>query len=60
MKAIARENAEIYFNHSKLKKSRLYQNKDEIKVKIEFLDNTVLIIKYNCRKLKKSYYINGN
>jgi len=60
VRAIARESAEDIFNHLKVKKSKLYQTKDEIKVRFEFLDDTVLIIKYNCRKLTKTYYLNGN
>ena len=60
MKAIARENAEHLFNHLKLKKSKFYQSKNEIQVQFEFLDDTILVIKYNCKKLTKSYYINKN
>jgi len=60
LKVIARENAENLFNHSKLKKSYFCQNKNEIKVRFEFVDNTILIIKYNCKNLTKSYYINKN
>ncbi len=60
MKSIARENAENLFNHLKLKKSKLYQNKNEIRVQFEFLDNTILVIKYNYKNLTKTYYVNEN
>ena len=60
LKVIARESAENYFNHLILKKSKLYQNKNEIKVEFEFIDKTILIIKYNCKKLSKTYYIHKN
>jgi len=60
MKTIARENAENLFNHLKLKKSRLYQNKNEIRVQFEFLDHTILVIRYNCKNLTKTYYLNKN
>jgi len=60
MKSIARENAENLFNHLKLKKSKLYQNRNEIKVQFEFLDDTILVIKYNCKNLTKTYYVNKN
>lgn len=60
MKTIARENAENLFNHLKLKKSKLYQNKNEIRVQFEFLDHTILVIKYNCKKLTKTYYMHKN
>ena len=58
MKAIARENAEILFDHLKLKKSKLYQNKNEIIVQFDFLDDTRLVIKYNCKNLTKTFYVN--
>jgi hypothetical protein len=60
LKSIARENAENLFNHLKLKKSRMYQNKKEIKVQFEFFDNTILVMKYNCKYLTKTYYVNEN
>ena len=58
MKSIARENAEILFDHLKLKKSKLYQNKNEIIVQFDFLDDTRLVIKYNCKNLTKTFYVN--
>ena len=60
MKTIARENAEQLFNQLKLKKSNICQNKNEIKVKFEFLDKTILIVKYNKKKLTKMYLVNKN
>ena len=60
MKSIARDNAEDLFHHLKLKNSKLYQDKNEIKVRIEFIDKTILVIKYNCKKMTKSYYIYEN
>ena len=60
LKAIARENAENLFSHLQLKKSEFFQNKKEIRVRFEFLDHTILVIKYNCKNLSKTYYINKN
>jgi len=60
MKTIARENAENLFNHLTLKRSKLYQNKNEIKVRFEFLDHTVLVLKYNCKNSTKTYFVNEN
>ncbi len=60
LEAIAREKAENLFEYLKLKKSRLYQNKNEIKVQFEFFDNTILVMKYNCNTFTKTYYLNKN
>jgi hypothetical protein len=60
MKAIARENAENLFLHLKLRRSKLYQNKNEIEVQFEFLDHTILVLKYNCRNLTKTYFVSEN
>lgn len=60
MEAIAREKAENLFEYLKLRKSRLYQNKNEIKVRFEFFDNTVLVMKYNCNTFNKTYYLKNN
>ena len=60
MKSIGREIAEDYFNNLKLKNSKLYQNKNEIRVQFKFLDNTLLVMKYNCKALTKTYYVNEN
>jgi len=58
LKSIARESAENLFNHLELKTSKLYQNKNEIRVRFEFLDKTILVIKYDCRNSTKTYYLN--
>jgi hypothetical protein len=60
LEAIAREKAENLFEYLKLRKSRLYQNKNEIKVRFEFFDNTVLVMKYNCNTFNKTYYLKNN
>ena len=60
MKSIARKNAENLFSHLTLKNSTLYKKKNEIKVQFEFLDNTVLVMKYNRKNFTKSYYVNKN
>jgi len=60
MKTIARENAEDLFNHLELKESKIVQNKNELKVHFEFLNNTILVIKYNCKSLVKTYYVKEN
>jgi len=60
MRSVARENAEEIFKHAELKKSELYQNKNEIRVQFEFNDNTILLIKYDCSKLTKTYYVKKN
>jgi hypothetical protein len=58
VKSIARETAERLFNHLVVKENKLYQNKDEIRIQFEFLDHTILVIKYNLKNFTKSYYLN--
>jgi hypothetical protein len=60
MKTIDRECAEQLFNKLKLKNSKICQNKNEIEVKLEFVDNRILIMKYNKKKLTKTYLVNEN
>jgi hypothetical protein len=60
MKSIAREKAENLFRYSILKNSKLYKKKHEIKVQFEFLDNTILVMKYNRKDFTKAFYVNKN
>ena len=58
--AIKKKVTRDLFEYLKLRKSRLYQNKNEIKVRFEFFDNTVLVMKYNCNTFNKTYYLKNN
>ena len=60
LKSITRENAEYLFNHLTLIESNLFQNKQEIKVKFEFLNNIILVIKYNYKNSIKKYFVIEN
>ena len=57
MKSITREYAEYLFNHLTLCQSKVYQNENEIRVQLEFTEDTILVIRYDQKKLSKTYQV---